>query len=141
MSDDGGLEEFEESFVSLRFNSAIPDLASALFASQAYAGGNGQQIRFCGVPGNIVSVKPAGNNQDNQLQSIIKYINQTSNGRDNTLGGYWWTRLQTYTVRERLLDEWVKRWHTQIVPLRLELGFEIGEPGWTGNGTSSSGIS
>lgn len=36
------------------------------------------------------------------------------------------TQLRTYTVREGLLDAWVERWRTQIVPLRLELGFEIG---------------
>lgn len=36
------------------------------------------------------------------------------------------TQLRTYTVREGLLDEWVERWRKQIVPLRLELGFEIG---------------
>ncbi|WP_052850497.1 NIPSNAP family protein [Streptomyces avicenniae] len=36
------------------------------------------------------------------------------------------TQLRTYTVREGLLDEWAERWRTQIVPLRRELGFEIG---------------
>jgi ribosomal protein L11 methylase PrmA len=36
------------------------------------------------------------------------------------------TQLRTYSVREGLLDEWVDRWRSQIVPLRLELGFEIG---------------
>ncbi|MFE4669686.1 NIPSNAP family protein [Streptomyces sp. NPDC056716] len=36
------------------------------------------------------------------------------------------TQLRTYTVREGLLDEWVDRWRSEIVPLRLELGFEIG---------------
>ncbi|WP_329133512.1 NIPSNAP family protein [Streptomyces sp. NBC_01476] len=36
------------------------------------------------------------------------------------------TQLRTYTVREGMLDEWVERWRSQIVPLRLELGFEIG---------------
>jgi ribosomal protein L11 methylase PrmA len=35
------------------------------------------------------------------------------------------TQLRTYTVREGKLDEWVERWRTQIVPLRLELGFTI----------------
>jgi hypothetical protein len=35
------------------------------------------------------------------------------------------TQLRTYTVREGLLDEWVERWRSEIVPLRLELGFEI----------------
>jgi hypothetical protein len=29
-------------------------------------------------------------------------------------------------VREGLLDEWVERWRSDIVPLRLKLGFEIG---------------
>jgi hypothetical protein len=32
---------------------------------------------------------------------------------------------RTYTVRKGLLDEWVKRWRTSIVPLRLEFGFTI----------------
>lgn len=36
------------------------------------------------------------------------------------------TQLRTYTVREGMLDEWVERWRTEIVPLRLELGFAIG---------------
>ncbi|MFJ8696718.1 NIPSNAP family protein [Streptomyces roseolilacinus] len=36
------------------------------------------------------------------------------------------TQLRTYTVREGLLDEWVERWRSDIVPLRLKLGFEIG---------------
>ncbi|MFF3934161.1 NIPSNAP family protein [Streptomyces hirsutus] len=36
------------------------------------------------------------------------------------------TQLRTYTVRDGLLDEWVERWRSDIVPLRLELGFEIG---------------
>lgn len=36
------------------------------------------------------------------------------------------TQLRTYTVRDGLLDEWVERWRQEIVPLRLELGFEIG---------------
>ena len=36
------------------------------------------------------------------------------------------TQLRTYTVREGLLDEWVERWRARIVPLRRELGFEIG---------------
>lgn len=36
------------------------------------------------------------------------------------------TQLRTYTVRDGLLDEWVERWRTDIVPLRLELGFTIG---------------
>ncbi|MFD5656764.1 hypothetical protein [Streptomyces hirsutus] len=36
------------------------------------------------------------------------------------------TQLRTYTVRDGLLDEWVERWRADIVPLRLELGFEIG---------------
>lgn len=40
------------------------------------------------------------------------------------------TQLRTYTVRDGLLDEWVERWRTEIVPLRLELGFTIGGA-WT----------
>ncbi|MFF7364789.1 NIPSNAP family containing protein [Streptomyces sp. NPDC008125] len=36
------------------------------------------------------------------------------------------TQLRTYIVRDGLLDEWVRRWESDIVPLRLELGFEIG---------------
>ncbi|MGW5971224.1 NIPSNAP family protein [Streptomyces sp. NPDC055186] len=36
------------------------------------------------------------------------------------------TQLRTYTVRDGLLDEWVERWRADIVPLRRELGFEIG---------------
>ncbi|MFE1782043.1 NIPSNAP family protein [Streptomyces sp. NPDC059506] len=36
------------------------------------------------------------------------------------------TQLRTYTVRDGLLDEWVERWRSDIVPLRLDLGFEIG---------------
>ncbi|MET7296751.1 NIPSNAP family protein [Streptomyces griseoloalbus] len=36
------------------------------------------------------------------------------------------TQLRTYTVRGGLLDEWVERWRSDIVPLRLKLGFEIG---------------
>ncbi|MFD9716168.1 NIPSNAP family protein [Streptomyces sp. NPDC059076] len=36
------------------------------------------------------------------------------------------TQLRTYTVREGLLDEWVERWRSEIVPLRRELGFEVG---------------
>lgn len=36
------------------------------------------------------------------------------------------TQLRTYTVRNGKLDEWVERWKTQIVPLRLEFGFTIG---------------
>ncbi|WP_435614938.1 NIPSNAP family protein [Streptomyces coelicoflavus] len=36
------------------------------------------------------------------------------------------TQLRTYTVRDGLLDEWVERWRNDIVPLRLDLGFEIG---------------
>jgi hypothetical protein len=35
-------------------------------------------------------------------------------------------QLRTYTVRDGLLDEWVQRWRSDIVPLRLALGFEIG---------------
>jgi hypothetical protein len=33
--------------------------------------------------------------------------------------------LRTYTVREGLLDEWVERWRSEIVPLRLRFGFEL----------------
>ncbi|MDT0330009.1 NIPSNAP family protein [Nocardiopsis lambiniae] len=36
------------------------------------------------------------------------------------------TQLRTYTVREGLLDEWVRRWREEIVPLRLEFGFSLG---------------
>lgn len=36
------------------------------------------------------------------------------------------TQIRTYTVREGLLDEWAERWRSEIVPLRRELGFEIG---------------
>lgn len=36
------------------------------------------------------------------------------------------TQLRTYTVRDGLLDEWVERWTSDIVPLRLELGFTLG---------------
>lgn len=36
------------------------------------------------------------------------------------------TQLRTYTVRDGLLDEWIERWRSDIVPLRLKLGFEIG---------------
>ncbi|WP_228814929.1 NIPSNAP family containing protein [Nocardia cyriacigeorgica] len=36
------------------------------------------------------------------------------------------TQLRAYTIREGLLDEWAVRWRDLVVPLRLELGFEIG---------------
>ena len=36
------------------------------------------------------------------------------------------TQVRTYTVREGLLDEWVRRWREEIVPLRLEFGFSLG---------------
>ncbi|MBF6289817.1 NIPSNAP family protein [Nocardia cyriacigeorgica] len=36
------------------------------------------------------------------------------------------TQLRTYTIREGLLDEWAGKWRDLVVPLRLELGFEIG---------------
>lgn len=36
------------------------------------------------------------------------------------------TQLRVYTVREGLMDEWISRWRGEIVPLREELGFEIG---------------
>jgi NIPSNAP len=32
-------------------------------------------------------------------------------------------QVRTYTVRPERLDEWVLRWRTQVVPLRLSLGF------------------
>ncbi|MFH9474261.1 hypothetical protein ACH4L7_10455 [Streptomyces anulatus] len=35
-------------------------------------------------------------------------------------------RHWTCTVRESLLDEWARRRRADIVPLRLELGLEIG---------------
>ncbi|TDQ55405.1 NIPSNAP family protein [Actinorugispora endophytica] len=35
------------------------------------------------------------------------------------------TQLRTYTVKEGLLDEWVERWRSEIVPLRLEFGFVL----------------
>lgn len=35
------------------------------------------------------------------------------------------TEHRVYTVREGLLDEWVRRWREEIVPLRLEFGFTI----------------
>lgn len=49
------------------------------------------------------------------------------------------TQLRTYTIRDGLLDEWVRKWRDLVVPLRLELGFEIGELGSTTNAASSSG--
>ncbi|GAA1440382.1 NIPSNAP family containing protein [Nocardiopsis tropica] len=36
------------------------------------------------------------------------------------------TQVRTYTVKEGLLDEWVRRWREEIVPLRLEFGFSLG---------------
>ncbi|GHD20600.1 NIPSNAP family protein [Nocardiopsis kunsanensis] len=36
------------------------------------------------------------------------------------------TQVRTYTVRDGLLDEWVRRWKEEIVPLRLEFGFSLG---------------
>lgn len=36
------------------------------------------------------------------------------------------TQVRTYTVKEGLLDEWVRRWKEEIVPLRLEFGFSLG---------------
>ncbi|NYH55754.1 hypothetical protein HNR06_005343 [Nocardiopsis arvandica] len=36
------------------------------------------------------------------------------------------TQVRTYTVQEGLLDEWVRRWREEIVPLRLEFGFSLG---------------
>jgi len=35
-------------------------------------------------------------------------------------------QIRTYTVRPDRLDEWAELFRTQIVPLRRELGFEIG---------------
>ena len=35
-------------------------------------------------------------------------------------------QVRTYTVREGLLDEWVRRRREEIVPLRLEFGFCLG---------------
>lgn len=40
------------------------------------------------------------------------------------------TQLRTYTVKAGLLDEWVRRWKEEIVPLRLEFGFSLGGA-WT----------
>jgi len=36
------------------------------------------------------------------------------------------TQIRTYTVKEGLLDEWVRRWQEEIVPLRLKFGFTLG---------------
>lgn len=36
------------------------------------------------------------------------------------------TQLRTYTIGEGLIDEWAAKWRDLVVPLRLELGFEIG---------------
>ena len=36
------------------------------------------------------------------------------------------TQLRTYTVKAGKLDEWVRRWREEIVPLRLEFGFSLG---------------
>ncbi|WP_460706971.1 NIPSNAP family protein [Myceligenerans halotolerans] len=36
------------------------------------------------------------------------------------------TQLRTYRVRPGLMDEWVRRWKEEIVPLRLKTGFAIG---------------
>ncbi|MER5624904.1 NIPSNAP family protein [Streptosporangium sp. NPDC002544] len=30
-----------------------------------------------------------------------------------------------YTIQEGLLEEWVEKWHSQVVPLRREFGFEV----------------
>ncbi|MGW6223745.1 NIPSNAP family protein [Streptomyces olivaceus] len=35
-------------------------------------------------------------------------------------------QLRTYTVRDGLLDEWVERWRSDVVPLRRKWGVEIG---------------
>lgn len=39
------------------------------------------------------------------------------------------TQLRIYHVRDGLLDEWVEKWRTLVVPLRLKFGFEI-EGAW-----------
>lgn len=47
---------------------------------------------------------------------------------------HWWkrsnmartTQLRTYTIRDGLLEEWAAKWRDLVVPLRRELGFEIG---------------
>ncbi|XKK39976.1 NIPSNAP family containing protein [Nocardiopsis sp. ARC36] len=36
------------------------------------------------------------------------------------------TQVRTYTVRDGLLDEGLRRWRKEIVPLRLEFGFSLG---------------
>ncbi|OLT25140.1 NIPSNAP family containing protein [Nocardiopsis sp. CNR-923] len=36
------------------------------------------------------------------------------------------TQVRTYTVKDGRLDEWVRRWREEIVPLRLEFGFSLG---------------
>ncbi|MET8051994.1 MULTISPECIES: NIPSNAP family protein [unclassified Streptosporangium] len=30
-----------------------------------------------------------------------------------------------YTIQEGLLEEWVEKWHSLVVPLRREFGFEV----------------
>jgi NIPSNAP protein len=35
------------------------------------------------------------------------------------------TQLRTYTIRQGMLDEWLRRWQEGVVPLRQEYGFEI----------------
>jgi NIPSNAP len=35
------------------------------------------------------------------------------------------TQLRTYTILEGRLEEWVRRWREEVVPLRREFGFEI----------------
>lgn len=44
------------------------------------------------------------------------------------------TQLRTYTIRDGLLEEWTAKWRDLVVPLRLELGFEIGGA-WAGSVT------
>jgi hypothetical protein len=34
-------------------------------------------------------------------------------------------QFRTYTIREGRLDDWLRRWREQVVPLRREFGFEI----------------
>jgi hypothetical protein len=34
-------------------------------------------------------------------------------------------QVRTYRVRDGLLDEWVEKWRTLVVPLRRDLGFEV----------------
>lgn len=47
------------------------------------------------------------------------------------------TQLRIYHVRDGLLDEWVEKWRTLVVPLRLKFGFEI-EGAWLDRERNSS---